>query len=455
MATNPSVYDVPRARPVAELPLDILLERSDEMAKRWAVALIRVRPVATIGEIPLAQLAVDAPALFAAALRAMHSDAELGPLAGTDDAAAQGGRAPAFALATAAGARDANAIVEAVEAMRGVLWEAMLDELRDPPARYVADLADRLSYVCARTLAAAISAGGSEQARSPMPDETKAGLGEARHRPVGSRPSTPDAVIVDERATGSAPQSATTSAPEAPKQDADQARDRPAPSAIVDPSVQLDVHRPAAERPLSWDESPPVPPAKSVPTIEIRDERTETGPAAWIGSIGRQLAQYGEDGRPFAVLLVELLEMESIRRTESPTELARLDGLTEEALAREVRTRGSGSLTRECPGRYWLLACDTDRPGANMFAQRVKQAVASAVSYQQSPLDVVVGAAVCPEDGGEAPELAAQADVELYAARSAATRTVPSNGNGSKGASNGRRSSLLASFRSTREGGGR
>jgi predicted signal transduction protein with EAL and GGDEF domain len=47
-------------------------------------------------------------------------------------------------------------------------------------------------------------------------------------------------------------------------------------------------------------------------------------------------------------------------------------------------------------------------------------AVASAVRHRGAPLELAVGSAVCPDDGREAPALAAHADVGLYAARSAA-----------------------------------
>ncbi len=45
-----------------------------------------------------------------------------------------------------------------MEALRSILWEAMLAELREPSARLVADLADRLSYVLAAALTRALGA---------------------------------------------------------------------------------------------------------------------------------------------------------------------------------------------------------------------------------------------------------------------------------------------------------
>ena len=176
--------------------------------------------------------------------------------------------------------------------------------------------------------------------------------------------------------------------------------------------------------------------------IEIRDERGEQGPAAWIGSIGCQLERFKQDRLPFAVLLIELLEVERLLRGEPPAELTRLADQVEDALAAELRSfagdasrrgsrsdvldvRRSGLLTRQSPGRYWLLAPDTDRPSARRLAERLARAVASAVTYRGAPLEVVVGVAVCPEDGLQAPALAAQADMGLYAAHSAVRSSLP------------------------------
>ncbi len=58
-------------------PCDALLARAEELARSWAIALILVRPLAAIGELPLEELARDAPALCAQALRAVQSDVEL------------------------------------------------------------------------------------------------------------------------------------------------------------------------------------------------------------------------------------------------------------------------------------------------------------------------------------------------------------------------------------------
>ncbi len=407
MADRTSTQPIPRARAVADLPCDALSARADELARRWASALILSRPLEAIGQLPLQELARDAPMLCGQVLRAVQSDVELERMSGRGEPTGREQSAAARRLAAITGAHDAAALVEAVEALRGVLWEALIGQLTEPSARQVGDIADRLAYVCAVALATALQT----QAPSAAP---------ARADDAPAAPAVVDvpAPATREHARVSAPAGGAVIVDERPRESA----------AASSPS----------ERPLSWDESPPILPRASharmgslswdepPPTaaeapqaeIEIRDERGEEGPAAWIGSIGAQLERFERDALPFAVLLVELVDIERLRRRESPEELMRLAGQMEHALAAEVGA-SPGSLTRERPGRCWLLSPGTDRPGAERLAERLVHAVAAGASHRGTPLAVAVGTAVCPEDGREAAALAAHADVGLYAARSA------------------------------------
>jgi hypothetical protein len=336
------------------------------------IALIRARPLENIGEVPFEELAREAPALCAQTIRAIQSDVELGRLTGQGAANGRESSAPARRLATIAGVRDAAAAVKAVEALRGVLWEALLGEMTEPSARQVGDAADRLAHVCAAALAVALEAGIAAQAK-PSSDDAAAVAGGCEHA----------------------------------------AQEAPATGSYVRQAIIID-ERVSSERPLSWDQSPPVAPRTRAAEIEIRDERREQGPAAWIKSIGGQLERFERDGLPFAVLLVELREIERLHRDELPGVLGRV----EEALAATHGAR-AGSLTRERPGRYWLLMPATDRAGARELAKRLAHTVASCAEDSAVPLDVAIGTAVCPEDGLQAAALAAHADVGLYAERSA------------------------------------
>jgi hypothetical protein len=80
MGSERPTNGTPRARAVADLPIEALLTRSDELARRWAVALITALPLERVGEIPLDGFAREAPPLCAQFVRALHSDAELSEL---------------------------------------------------------------------------------------------------------------------------------------------------------------------------------------------------------------------------------------------------------------------------------------------------------------------------------------------------------------------------------------
>lgn len=352
------------------------------------MALIGAHPLDAISEVPLEEFARDAPSLCAQMIRAMQSDAELESLTGRGDRAHAAG-APAQRLAAIVGARDGVAMVEALEALRGVLWQVLLDQMAEPSARQVGDIADRLAHVCAEALAVALGAGTARAIESSHDEAAvvNAGSEPATQPPAAVAASGRRAIIVDERHS--------------------------------------------FERPLSWDESPPVPPGARANEIEIRDERREEGPAAWIKSIGGQLERFERDRLPFAVLLVELREIERLRREQLSKELAGVLAGVEGALAAVLGAR-AGSLTRERPGRYWLLIPDTDRAGALELAGQLTHAVASCRGEAGAPLELAIGAAVCPDDGLEASALAAHADVGLHADRSAvrasAARRAPIDG---------------------------
>jgi hypothetical protein len=447
---NPSTRVSPRARPVAEAPIDALLARADELARRWLIALILARPLAQLGELPLERMAREGPELCIQAVRALASDAALERIVAST---AGDGESSAWAreLGLLGGARDARSSVEAVEALRGELWEALLEELRDPPARLVAELADRLAHVCATALAAAVAA------------TSRADLGAADLAGVASESDLPPiglqgGVLIDERDELVAdPDPANDPrAPAGPDAQRTQAHPLPwelsaSPPDEPGPSSEVRVRRFPADLARAtadvselehWPDAAPARESRpqtgpgAGPEIEIRDERGEEGPAAWIGSIGRQLERFEQDRRPFAVLLIELGGgVEPLRRAALPGGISVLTSQVERVLAQELqldggasevgRDRPVGSLTCERPGRYWLLVADTDATAARRLAEWLVRAVHPLATRRWPPLEVTVGTAVCPDDGREAATLAARADVGLYAAR-AAGRSIAS-----------------------------
>jgi GGDEF domain-containing protein len=278
----------------------------------------------------------------------------------------------------------------AAQALSETLWEALQEELADPRPERVAELSGQLGEVASVVASLArVDARVREQPAEP-----------ANGGPVERESQVPRATTYG---------GSSSEAP-APSREPPEVETSPTPAVLVDELA-------AGTRPREGD-----PPRKARPEIEIRDERSTEGPAAWIDSIGRRLERYEQEGAPFAVLLVELVDLERLRHAEPAEELSRLMGLLEDALAHVLRP--ADALTRERPGRYWLLAPQTDGPGARVLVERIVRAVRSSASHRGTPLEVAVGVAVCPEDGRSASELAAHADVELYAARAAGRPSI-------------------------------
>jgi len=268
------------------------------------------------------------------------------------------GTAPSVAaLARADGGAE---LARAVESLRTVLWEGAVESApraRSEPraARRLLDIGDRLAAACAELLAAELERPGRGGAAAAQAPDSEA---PARARTAES------IAIVDERA-----------------------------------AVQEPPRGPSPERPA---EPPP---------IAVRDAREQQGPAAWIGAIGAQLQCFERHRQPFAVMLVELLEP---IRADAGSPLER-------AVQERRREWGPLSLTRERPGRWWLLAPGADRAGAASLRERLEQALGAAAPGIGSAAAlgaVAIGIAVCPDDATDAPGLAAQADLDIYSARS-------------------------------------
>jgi len=193
------------AHPLPDAPIDALIDGAQELARRWAIALMLAQPPAQIADLALAPLAQEAPALIVHVLRALRSQTELARLLAGEQPPPGGRRSGPLALVELAGAPEPDEAAAAVEALRGVLWGALLEEagssLRQQlRPRELAELCDRLAHVCARVLAASLAerpeargadAGPLSRRRAPekvLPDAIEV----ARNARGG-------AVIVDER----------------------------------------------------------------------------------------------------------------------------------------------------------------------------------------------------------------------------------------------------------------
>jgi GGDEF domain-containing protein len=298
---------------------------------------------------------------------------------------------------------DAGAIerlgraARAAQQLCDVLWEALHEELLDPDATRLTQLSERLAEVSSTVAMLAPAASSSEPIPPPAPAATA-------HEATVSDAS----VSSGSQAEHPMPDRRTPPAPS-----------RPEPPAAYPPISAL-----AGEHALTKlvDEQEPVAAAAPLatvqpiqPEIEIRDVRREEGPSAWVSSVGRLLARHAEDGLPFAVLLVEIVDVAQLERSETPHELHGLVAKVEGALGQGMRS--SDHLSRETLGRYWLVAPETNGTGARMLAERLARLVRTSASHRGVPMEVAIGIAVCPDDGTEAPALAARADLGVYSAR--------------------------------------
>jgi len=248
----------PRARAVADAPVQALVARAEELAHRWALALLGARPLAEMTTVPLEDIARYAPALCASLARALASDEELASLS---DACGLGHPAgdPAAALSALTAGWGAGATVAHLEALRGVIWEAALEELRDPTARQVADLSDRLACVCAAALAHALPGGvGAERGGD------RAGPAAPREQVLYSAPAPTiggaGAVLIDEREDVQRSARAQPRGDHAPAAPAEQARPQRRSRAAGPPERGAARRSP---RPLPWDT--PLQPSERAP----------------------------------------------------------------------------------------------------------------------------------------------------------------------------------------------
>jgi GGDEF domain-containing protein len=283
-------------------------------------------------------------------------------------------------------------VTRAARELSDALWDSLQHELSEASSERVRALAQRLGEVSSTLAlllgehepstpaAGTVSATANEGSAPAQPDEGG--------RPSSERRRPPEPVLAPKPYVGFAP-------------GFDQRSEQPL----------VDERKPAIVMPFA----PPVRGESEQSEIEIRDARREEGSAAWISSVGRMLARYHEDHLPFAVLLIEIVDVAHLERSETPHDLHGIVAQVESALGRGMRA--TDELSRETLGRYWLLAPDTNGTGARMLAERLARLVRGSASHRDVPMEVAIGISVCPEDGADAPALAAHADLGVYSAR--------------------------------------
>ncbi len=189
-----------RPRPVADAPVDALLPRAEDLAKGWLLALLEQAPLDDAAAVLTADLAREGPRLCAAAVRALASDDDLRrlePGGALEQLAVQAG--------SFAGARSAESISRAVDALGAVIWSAVREEIARPDPDLVAELAERLALILELVRSAALRRDAAELAivasrGSPAPGVRR------RSTPPGPRDvpwkSALDAEVVRAERTG-------------------------------------------------------------------------------------------------------------------------------------------------------------------------------------------------------------------------------------------------------------
>jgi hypothetical protein len=253
MSPLPSLGPFACARPVADAPVDALVARADELARRWASALVAARPLSELALLPWQDLAREAPALCAQLARALSSDEELERLLAPGEEPGRETRArsgPAGLGAWLAAASDVSSTVRGVEALRAIVWEAALGELREPTPRQIADLADRLSSISAALLASLLDRQPAGAWSTPGAVDAPGG-GSIRYSSRSVSPGVRRAVLIDELNEATRPPAGARVAPLAGYAGAPP-HEQPRPPL---PTAPAERGRPAptAPRPRPWD----------------------------------------------------------------------------------------------------------------------------------------------------------------------------------------------------------
>ncbi|HEV2815207.1 MAG TPA: hypothetical protein VGW10_18270 [Solirubrobacteraceae bacterium] len=144
--------------------------------------------------------------------------------------------------------------------------------------------------------------------------------------------------------------------------------------------------------------------------------------APWTAAVERRIQRHSEDALPFALLCVEVADLDRLVASEHDGDIALALEAAEAAVCAQLRP--ADVLVRERPGRYWLVAPDTDADGARSLAHLLAAAVAGVPSRRGAPLEAAVGLATCPRDGIDAPALEGRAEEGLFAARAAGLRVA-------------------------------
>ncbi|HET9125456.1 MAG TPA: hypothetical protein VFN65_11280, partial [Solirubrobacteraceae bacterium] len=189
-------------RPVADAPIERLLAHTEDVARSWMFALLSEVELHEAPGVVTEPFTRDGPRICDAALRALVEDSDLRRLE------RDGALWPLAArIGEMTGSSAPQRVLSAVDALHDVLWRELRGELRgaaDPDL--VADLATRLSRVCALIRDAGLAGAGAGPGREPGQrrgfGERGAERREGRRAPWGADPGPEAEERVADRGPG-------------------------------------------------------------------------------------------------------------------------------------------------------------------------------------------------------------------------------------------------------------
>jgi GGDEF domain-containing protein len=345
-----------RARPVADAPIETLLAGIEDLTKGWLLALLEQHELDEAPRILAADLTRDGPRVCDAVVRSIATDSDLRRLE-------PGGALEPLVSRTGvlAGAQTPEQVSRAVEALHGVVWTALRDELRTPDPDQVSEIVERLAAVMELVRGAALRrvAGADNTAAAGQfgrSHAASAGLALPTDRAESGRASVP------QRAVGPRP---LTGAPD--------------------------------RRPADGASAP-----------------TSAGQALWVGALQEEIQRSERFGTPLSLLLAELEDASRVVAVETPDDATTTFG----RFARAVRgvARRQDILVCETEARAWIIARDTGRTGARALGSRIVGAVGEAGHWRGAPMAAAVGVVVLGEDGRTPSELVDAAQEAWFAA---------------------------------------
>jgi GGDEF domain-containing protein len=356
-----------RARPVADAPIDVLLPRSEDLAKGWLLALLEQAPLDDAPAILATELTRDGPRVCDAVLRAIADDTDLRRLE-------PGGVLTPLAarVGELAGAAAPAAVSRAVDALVGVIWAAVRDELRGADADLVAELTERLTLIGELVRSAALERSAAAPV-SPVPPPVS---------PVPPPVAPPPPV-------------ATTRPPASPP---------PPPQAAAPPPTPA-APPPSTER--AW------PGLSDPPTLD-------PSRALWVSALEDEIVR--SPGAPLSLLLAELEDAERVAAVEPRAEARAVFNRFAGAVRSAVRRQDI--LVCESDARAWIIARDTARGGAYALGERIAAAVKSSAPWHGAPLVASVGVAVFGEDGRTSSQLIEAAEEARFGAAADGTEVL-------------------------------